>query len=96
MSNAAAFDGSFEFLPLRAHIDLGAVPSHPTSDDFHLAVSQLRAAENDSGTITWAIAAARWRVEAIRTRRQTPGAEIADRETFARTATALFNWSRSF
>lgn len=98
--NTTCFTGEFEFLPLRAQLDLAEVPTHPTSDDFCVAVSHLRGVENDAvanacGTITWSVAAARWRVEAIRERRSTPGAAIDTAPVFARVSAALIEWSRN-
>lgn len=95
MNNAAAFDGSFEFLPIRSALDTAPVPTHPTDDDFHLAVSALRSVETADGSITWHIAAARWRVEAIRARRSAPGCDIASPAVFAATAAALYEYTRA-
>lgn len=93
----SAFDGSFEFLPIRSQLDTTAVPYAPTGDDFHLAVSQLRSAEDESaGIITWRVAAARWRVEAIRERRANgSGSCITAQSVFDRVGAALFDWARS-
>jgi hypothetical protein len=61
------FNGDFDSLPLSAHIRFGAVPQFPTESDFHLAVSDAITARHP---------AAEWRVEAIRFRRQNPGATL--------------------
>lgn len=90
------FDGSFEYLPLRAQLDIGMVPHAPTSDDFQLAVSRLRAAEDDAGDVrpvTWRVAAARWFVEAVRERRAQPGADIGSNAVMSRVAKALHAWT---
>lgn len=64
-TNNDDFDGDFDFLPVASMIELGAIPSHPTSDDF-----QLAAMTADDSPI------ARWRCEAIRYRRQHPAAAL--------------------
>lgn len=56
-----------EFLPLRAHLDFGATPLFPTESNFHLAASDVARTGEP---------AARWRLEAIRERRQRPGAPL--------------------
>lgn len=63
------FCGDFDSLPIRAHILYGAVPTHPTSDDFQEAAMR---AENEND------AAADWHLEAVRYRRHSPGALLTD------------------
>lgn len=68
------FDGEFSNLPIRAHLDIGPVPSRPTSDDFQDAA--VRAGLADPFTIEGA--AAHWYMEAVRERRLRPGAALDD------------------
>lgn len=100
MRTSQAFDGTFDILPIRSQLDSAAVPFGPTGDDFAVAVSQLRAAEAEAcerfaGTVTWRVAAACWRVEAIRERRTAgPGAPINTAAVYVRTGAALVEWAR--
>lgn len=61
------FDGCCDFLPVAASIYGLDVPMFPTSDDFQLAA--MRA---DQSPVH------RWQTEAIRYRRQNPGAKFDD------------------
>lgn len=63
------FDGSFDLLPLACSLYFAPVPLFPIEGDFELAVSQAFHTEDGS----FEHAAARWRVEAIRWRRQHAG-----------------------
>ena len=65
LSKNDTFDGGFEFLPIEAHLECGPLPTHPTSDDFQLA---SMTADHSP--------ARRWHCEAIRYRRQNPGAVL--------------------
>jgi hypothetical protein len=97
VNTAQYFDGSFEFLPVRSQLDAGPLPA-AAGGAFENAVSALRCAELDApmGAVTWAVAAARWRVEAIRERRMHgEGACVTSPAVFARVAAALVEWSRS-
>ena len=64
------FEGDFELLPLRAHFLFGRLPQCPSDADFHMAVTDAIPAQDP---------AAEWRVEAIRFRRQNPGARLDER-----------------
>lgn len=81
------FDGYFEFLPLRAAIEFGDVPTHPTYGDFALAVSQVESTPDDP--------AAHWRVEAIRARRLQPGVPLNEVLRQIATATAARLYKRA-
>jgi hypothetical protein len=61
------FDGSFEFLPLRSHLDDGPLPA-ATSEAFQLAACSAATIDEADGVITWESAARVWRMEAIRER----------------------------
>lgn len=63
------FLGDFDLLPLAAHLQHGAVPTHPTSDDFQLTAARL----GDSSD-----AASLWHLEAVRERRLNPGRPLED------------------
>lgn len=63
------FTGDFDLLPITASLHFAAVPMYPTDGDFHGAVSEYEGTTRDDGVITMRLAAARWRVEAIRWRR---------------------------
>jgi hypothetical protein len=75
-----AFDGDFDLLPLKAHILFGAVPTHPTYEDFALAVTEVFGNRFEP--------AAHWRVEAIRARRLQPGVKLDDVRVEINRATA--------
>ena len=64
------FTGDFHFLPFRASVVYGDVPTHPTAADFHCAVTDVQRNLDD--------AAAHWRLEAIRLRRQEPGVPLGN------------------
>ena len=71
-SGFSPWDGATTFLPLRSHVDDGALPS-ATREAFDNAVSgyesaRAEAEETEERAVTWRMAAARWRVEAIRER----------------------------
>ncbi len=88
------FTGDFDLLPIASSLHFAAVPIYPTEGDFHLAVSDYEAALGAvaiDGVITMQLAAARWRVEAIRWRRGAGyGVATMDIATIAtRTAEAL-------
>lgn len=74
------FDGDFDVLPLRAQFLFGPVPSHPTSGDFHLAVSDVEHHHDEP--------AAHWRLEAIRARIRHQGRSLAELRGQIITATA--------
>jgi hypothetical protein len=78
------FDGDFDMLPLRAHIEYGAVPEYPTEGDFAMAVTMALGNAHDP--------AAQWRLEAIRERRLRPGVtlESAKAEINRRAAARMF------
>ena len=75
------FDGDFDFVPVRAHVEFGAVPAFPTEADFHHAVSIAFGRED---------VAADWRVEASRWRRSNPGVELDLRAVARATAKRLY------
>jgi len=81
------FEGDFELLPLRAHFLFGRLPQCPSDADFHMAVTDAIPAQDP---------AAEWRVEAIRFRRQNPGARLDDinLKTIARATAARLHRRR--
>jgi hypothetical protein len=81
-----AFAGDFEFLPLAAQLRYGAVPTHPTSENFQCAAVTV-ADDLDC------YAEAHWHIEAVRERRLNPGRALDDaalREIGARVAKRLY------
>ena len=68
-----------DLLPLRAALDIGPVPTHPTSDEFQSAAT----AAGNADPAAWEDAAARWYLEAVRERRHLPGCAL-DAEPLAR------------
>lgn len=62
---SSGFDGAFDLLPFRSHLDCGQVPLYPTSDDFQLA--SMGTVHEEQGS--WAEAAKVWHFEAVRERR---------------------------
>lgn len=81
------FDGDFDFLPLRAGLQYGAVPTYPTYEDFALAVTAVESDPDDP--------AAHWHVEAIRARRLQPGIMLNDLLKQINTATAARLYKRA-
>ncbi len=71
-SAPAIFTGDFDLLPIRAHLDLGPVPTSPSMADFDDAMTAALNAD------PWTIegAAAIWQGEAVRWRRGNPGATL--------------------
>ena len=80
------FDGSFEWLPLAAHLRYGAVPAYPTSQDFQRAACAVSV---DLDTH----AEAHWYLEAVRERRLHPGRTLneAARDINGRVAARLYS-----
>ena len=66
------FLGEFDPLPVRAHLDHGAVPSNPSMVDFDYAMTS--AINADPWTMRGA--AAIWHGEAVRWRRSNPGVAL--------------------
>lgn len=99
MNANTIFTGDFDTLPLAAALHFADVPLYPIAEDFHRAVSDYERALVDApvpGAITVRLAAARWRVEAVRWRRaEGYGATPMDLARIAeRTATALYGYTR--
>lgn len=75
-------DGDFDFLPFRACLLYGDVPEYPIQGDFEHAVSVAFGARD---------AAADWRVEAVRWRRQHPGTPMDRKAIAIATAARLYD-----
>lgn len=87
MTTIDTFTGDFYLLPLAAHFRYGAVPTHPTSQDFQSAAVTV------SGDLD-VYAEAHWYIEAVRERRLNPGRKLDDaslREIAWRVAARLYN-----
>jgi hypothetical protein len=80
------FTGDFDFLPVRAILERGAVPSHPTMVDFDNA--QTFGINADPFTVEGA--ADVWWSEAVRWRRGSPGDALDIPAIAAKTAARLF------
>lgn len=84
------FDGEFTFLPFAAQLRYGAVPTHPSSNDFQSAACVVA---DDLDLYV----EAHWHLEAVRERVLHPGRALDDamRDINARVAKRLYDRSRS-
>jgi hypothetical protein len=85
-TNTAPFAGDFDFLPVRASLEFGRVPSVPSMADFDDA--QSFAINADPFTIEGA--AAVWQAEAVRWRRGNPDIDLDTKAIASATARRLF------